>query len=96
MSRHENQNKKCKKLGYVYRKIRITQRSNTEDTKQRSQIRVLKVKNLHMEKDFEDRNVLFLESGAHSKSLQICIAFFTTYGGFKVCQNLEYMEKESR
>ena len=44
MSRHENQNKKCKKWRYVYRKFGITQKFNIEDTKERSQIRVMKVK----------------------------------------------------
>ena len=44
MSRHENQNKKCKKWRYVYRKFGITQRFNIEDTNERSQIRVIKVK----------------------------------------------------
>ena len=44
MSQHENQNKKCKKWRYVYRKFGVTQRFNTEDTKQRSQIRVMEVK----------------------------------------------------
>ena len=37
----ENQNKKRKKLRYVYRKIGITQRFNIEETKERSQIRVM-------------------------------------------------------
>ena len=49
-----------------------------------------------MEKDFEDRNILFLKSGAHSKSLQICIVFFTIYGGSNIWKNLEYLGKESR
>ena len=44
MSRHENQNKKRKKWCYVYRKFGITQRFNIEDTKERSQIRVMEVK----------------------------------------------------
>ena len=47
MSRHENQNKKRKKKRYVYRKFDITQRFNTEDTKdtkKTSQIRVMEVK----------------------------------------------------
>ena len=39
--RHENQNKKWR---YVYRKFGITQRFNIEDTKERSQIRVMEVK----------------------------------------------------
>ena len=42
MSRHENQNKKRKK--WRYRKFGITQRFNIEDTKDRSQIRVMEVK----------------------------------------------------
>ena len=44
MSRHENQNKKRKKWRHVYRKFGITQRLNIEDTKDRSQIRVMEVK----------------------------------------------------
>ena len=44
VSRHENQNKKCKKWCYVYRKLGITQKFNIEDTKERSQIRVMEVK----------------------------------------------------
>ena len=44
MSQHENQNKNHKKWRYVYRKIGITQRFNIEDTKERSQIRKMKVK----------------------------------------------------
>ena len=44
MSRHENQNKKRKKWRYVYGKFGITQKFNIEDTKERSQIRVMKVK----------------------------------------------------
>ena len=31
------------------------------------------------------------ESGALSKSLQICIAVFTVYGGSNIWQDLEYM-----
>ena len=42
MSRHENQNKKRKK--WRYRKFGITQIFNIEDTKERSQIRVMEVK----------------------------------------------------
>ena len=44
MSRHENQSKKRKKWHYVYRKFGITERFNIEDTKERSQIRVIEVK----------------------------------------------------
>ena len=44
MSRHKNQNKKHKKWRYVYRKFGITQRFNIENTKQRSQIKVMEVK----------------------------------------------------
>ena len=43
VSRHENQNKKRKKWRYVYRKFGITQKF-IEDTKERSQIRVMEVK----------------------------------------------------
>ena len=44
MSRHENQNKKCKKWRYVNRKFGITQKFNIEEIKLRSQISVMKVK----------------------------------------------------
>ena len=37
-----------------------------------------------MEKHYEGSNILFLESGALSKSLKICIAFFTIHGGFNI------------
>ena len=38
-----------------------------------------KSKKLHMERYYEGSNILFLESRAHSMSLQICISFFTVY-----------------
>ena len=44
VSQHENQNKKRKKWCYNYHKFGITQRFNIEDTKERSQIRVMEVK----------------------------------------------------
>ena len=44
MNLHENQSKTTKKWRYVYRKFGITQRFNIEDTKDRSQIRVMEVK----------------------------------------------------
>ena len=44
MSRHEIQNKKHKKWRYVYRKFDITQKFSIEDTKEKSQIRVMEVK----------------------------------------------------
>ena len=44
MSRHGNENKKRNIWRYVYRKFGITQRFNIEDTKERSQIRVMEVK----------------------------------------------------
>ena len=84
MSRHENQNKKGKKWLYVYRKLGITQRFNIEDTKKRSQIRVMEVKKLHKERHYEGSHILFLESGAQSMSLQICISFFTIYSGSNI------------
>ena len=83
MSRHENQNKKPKKWCYVYRKFGTTQRFksrfNIEETKERSQIRVMEVKKLHMERHYEGSHILFLESRAQSLSLQICISLFTNY-----------------
>ena len=33
-----------------------------------------------MEKHDEGSNIFFLESGAYSKYLQICVAFFPIYG----------------
>ena len=40
----KNQNKKREKWRQVYRKIDITRRFNIEDTKERSQIRLVEVK----------------------------------------------------
>ena len=80
MSRHENQNKKRKKWRYVYRKFGITQRFNIEDTKERSQVRVMEAKELHMERHYNGIHTSFLESRAQSLSLQIYISFFTIYG----------------
>ena len=57
MSRHENQNKKYKKWRCIYRKFGITQRLNIEDTKEGSQIRVIEVKKLHMERYYEGSNI---------------------------------------
>ena len=84
MSRHENQNKKHKKWRYIYRKFGITQRFNIEDTKERSQIRVMEVKKLRMERHYKGSHILFLESIAQSMSLQICISFFTIYNGSNI------------
>ena len=44
MSWHGNQNKKREKWRYVYHKIDIRKRFNIEDTKLRSQIRMVEVK----------------------------------------------------
>ena len=44
VSRHKNQIKKRKKWRYVYLIFGITKRFNIEDTKKRSQIRVMEVK----------------------------------------------------
>ena len=49
-----------------------------------------------MEKDYEGSNILFWESGARSKSLQICIAFFPICGGSNIWEDLEYYAKESQ
>ena len=46
MSRHENQNEKRKKWRCIYRKFGIIQKFNIEDTKERSQIRVMEEKKL--------------------------------------------------
>ena len=59
MSRNENQNKKPKKWRYAYRKFGITQKFIIEDTKERSQIRVMQVKKLHMERHYEGGHILF-------------------------------------
>ena len=50
VSRHENQNKKRKKFRYVYRKFGITQSFNIEDTKEKSQIRVMDGKKVTYQK----------------------------------------------
>ena len=60
MSRHENQNKKRKKWRYVYCKFGITQRFSIEDTKERSQIRVMEVKKSYIWRDIMQA-VTFLE-----------------------------------
>ena len=44
----------------------------------------MEVKKLHMEKDYGGSSILFLESGAHFKSLQIFIAFFIIYGRYNI------------
>ena len=70
MSRLENQNQKRKIWRYVCHKFGITQKFKIEDTKERSQIRVMEVKRkLHMERHYEDSHNLFLEYRAQSMSL---------------------------
>ena len=68
MSQHEDQNKKRKKLCYICHKFAIKQRFYIEDTKERSQIRVMEVKKVHMERHYEGSNILFLESRANPVS----------------------------
>ena len=46
-----------------------------------------------MDQHYEGSSISFLESVALSKFLQICIAFFTIYGGSNIWQGLEYMGK---
>ena len=75
MSRHENQNKKRKKWRHVYRKFDITQRFNIEDTKERSQIRVMEVKKLHKERHYEGSHILFIESRAQCCIYRFVLAF---------------------
>ena len=58
-------------------KYGVTKRFNIEDSKQKSQISVVELKKIHMEKHCE--KILLLESAAYSKSFQVCIAFFTIY-----------------
>ena len=84
MKRNENENKKHKNWRYIYCKFGITQRFNIENTKERSQIRVMEVKKLHMERHYEGSQSLFFESRAQSISLQICIGFFTIYSGTNI------------
>ena len=60
------------------------QRFNIEDTKERSQIRVMEVKKLHKERHYEGSHILFIESRAQSLSLQICVSFFTIYSGSNI------------
>ena len=61
MRPHENQNKKCKNWRYVYHKFGITQRFSIEDTKERSQIRVMEVKKSYIWRDIMQA-VPFLET----------------------------------
>ena len=77
MSRHENQNKKRKKWLYVYRKFGITQKFSVEDTKERSQIRVMEVRKVtcYMERHYEGSHILFLESAAHLCLYRFALAF---------------------
>ena len=85
MSRHENQNNKRKIWRYVYRIFGITQKFDIEDTKERSQIRVMEVKKVtYGERHYEGSHNLFLESRAQSMFLQICISFFTIYSASKI------------
>ena len=88
MSRHENQNKKRKKWRYVYDKFGITQRFklrfNMEETKERSQIRVIEVKKVTYGETLLRQSHFILESKAQSMSLQICISFFTIYSGSNI------------
>ena len=49
MNGHENQTKKRKKCRYIYRTFGITQIFNIEDTKERTQIRVIEVKKVTYE-----------------------------------------------
>ena len=48
-----------------------------------------------MEKGYDGSNILLLESGVHSKSLQICTAVFTICGGSNIWQDLEYTGRVS-
>ena len=73
-----------KKWRYVYCKFGITQRFNVEDTKEKSQIRVMEVKKVTWERHYEGSLILFLESRAQSMSLQICSSFFTIYSGSNI------------
>ena len=94
MRRHKNQNKNRKKWRYVYCKFGITQRFNIEDTKERSQIRVMEVKKMsHMERHYERSHILFLESRAQSMSLQICISFLPFIVDLTIGKILNIYEK---
>ena len=60
MSRHENRKKKFKKWRYVYDKFDIAQGFNIEDTKDRSQIRLMEMKKkIDVGKDYEGSNIFF-------------------------------------
>ena len=54
---------------------------------------VVEGKNLHMEKHYEGSNILFLESGVLSKSLQICIAFLSFMVNLTFAKISEYLGK---
>ena len=43
-----------------------------------------KWKKLHMERHYKGSDILFLESGAQSMSLQICTSFFAIYSGSNI------------
>ena len=79
-------------------KYGVTKRFNIEDSKQKRQIRVLELRKLHMEKHYEGSNILLLESGVYSKSLQIWIAFFPiyVYGGLTFLKILKIYGKSHR
>ena len=48
-----------------------------------------------MEKHYEDSNILFLESRAHFRPSQICIAAFTIYDGSNIfCEILNIRGKD--
>ena len=51
------------------------QRFNIEDTKERSQIRVMEVKKLHKERHYEGSHILFIESRAQSCIYRFVLAF---------------------
>ena len=58
-----------------------------EDNKQTGQSRVVEVRKVTYGEHDEGSNILYKESEAHPKSLQICIAFF------KLMVDFEYTER---
>ena len=75
-------------MTYVYRKFGITkrfkQRFNIEETKERSQIRLIEVKKVTYGETLLRQSHFILESKAQSMSLEICISFFTIYSGSNI------------
>ena len=76
MSWHENQNKNCKKSYYVYSNIGITQIFDIEETKQRGQIRVVKVKKKYIWRRIIKVVTFYFGIWSPLHVFTDCIAFF--------------------